>query len=192
MPAVRETLHFLSQCATRIRTTGAVLPSGGVLARTMVTAIGPLKPGEVIIELGPGTGVFTREIIRRYPGHPVVAVEFNQEFVDRLRTRLPEVHVVQGCASRMANHLDELGIPRDKVGAVISGLPLLSLPNELSKSIFAAIGSVLRPGQRYVQFTYSKRMWRRFQVPGFRFEPSRMVWRNFPPAVVLPFTRLTG
>jgi phosphatidylethanolamine/phosphatidyl-N-methylethanolamine N-methyltransferase len=189
MPAVRETLHFLSQCATRIRTTGAVMPSGGVLARTMVTAIGPLKPGEVIIELGPGTGVFTREIVNRYPGHPVVAVEFNEGFVERLRSRMPEVHVVEGCASRTADHLVSLGIAREKVGAVISGLPLLSLPSELSNSIFSAIGSVLRPGQRYVQFTYSKRLWRRFQVPGFRFEPSRMVWWNLPPAVVLPFTR---
>ena len=76
------------------------------------------------------------------------------------------------------------------VGAVISGLPLLSLPREMSTAIFAAISEVLQPGRRYVQFTYSKRMWKKFQPPGFRFDQTKMVWLNVPPAVVMPFTRI--
>jgi phosphatidylethanolamine/phosphatidyl-N-methylethanolamine N-methyltransferase len=190
MSVVLETLQFLGQCATHIRTTGALAPSGKALARAMVTAMGQLQPGQVIVELGPGTGVFTREIRKRYPTHPVVAIEFNEQFVKTLRQRMSDVHIVQGCASQTVGHLNALGFEKHQVGAVISGLPLLSLPRELSNSIFAAIADVLEPGRRYVQFTYSKRMWKKFQPPGFRFDQSRMVWLNVPPAVVMPFTRV--
>lgn len=194
MSVVLETLQFLGQCATHIRTTGALAPSGKALARAMVTAMGPLQPGQVIVELGPGTGVFTREIRKRYPTHPVVAIEFNEQFVKTLRTRMAmaDVHIIQGCASQTVGHLNALGFEKNQVGAVISGLPLLSLPRELSNSIFAAIADILEPGRRYVQFTYSKRMWKKFQPPGFRFDQTRMVWLNVPPAVVMPFTRIAN
>jgi phosphatidylethanolamine/phosphatidyl-N-methylethanolamine N-methyltransferase len=192
MAAMRETFHFLGQLATRFRQTGAVLPSSRRLARAMVNAIGPLQPGELVVELGPGTGVFTRELARCFPANAIVAVEFNRAFADRLRQRMPLVQVVEGCASRLTEHLDGLAIPHHRVGAVISGLPLLSLPQQLSECIFAAITTVLSPGRRYVQFTYSKRAWRRFDLPGFRLEKSKSVWLNLPPAVVLPFTRLAN
>ena len=187
---MRETLRFLGQCAANIRTTGAVMPSGPYLAKMMVTAMGTIQPGQVIIELGPGTGVFTRELRKRYPGHQIIAIEFNDQFALRLREMMPDVTVVTGCASKIREHLKQLNIPVESVGSVISGLPLLSLPHELSVNIFNSIADVLNPGQRYVQFTYSKRMWRRFQPPGFRFDPTHMVWLNLPPAVVMPFTRI--
>jgi phosphatidylethanolamine/phosphatidyl-N-methylethanolamine N-methyltransferase len=188
--AMRETLQFLGQCAAHIRTTGAVMPSGPYLSRKMVAAMGTILPGQVIIELGPGTGVFTREIRKQYPHHTVVAVEFNEHFAARLRERMHDIHVVTGCASQLRQHLFHLQIDPKQVGAVISGLPLLSLPTELSHRIFSSIADILEPGQRYVQFTYSKRMWKKFQPTGFRVDPSRFVLFNFPPAVVMPFTRI--
>jgi phospholipid N-methyltransferase len=156
----------------------------------MVTAMGPVAPGKIILELGPGTGVFTRELLRRRPGHRVVAVEFNSAFAKRLRRYLPEVTVVEGCASQLAKHLDRLDISRDQVGAVISGLPLLVLPKEVTSRILESVHEVLPPGARFVQFTYSKRRWRRFSLQGFHAEASRAVWLNLPPAVVMPFTRV--
>jgi phosphatidylethanolamine/phosphatidyl-N-methylethanolamine N-methyltransferase len=188
--SMRETLQFLGQCAAHIRTTGAVMPSGPHLSRKMVAAMGTVQPGQVVVELGPGTGVFTREIRRQYPHHKVVAVEFNEQFAQRLRERMNDVHVVTGCASQLREHLQHLNIDPKQVGAVISGLPLLSLPKELSHKIFASIADILEPGHRYVQFTYSKRMWKKFHPPGFRIDPTRFVLFNFPPAVVMPFTRI--
>jgi len=190
MAAVRDTLTFLGQCAIRFRQTGAVVPSGGPLARAMVTAIGHLEPGQLVIELGPGTGVFTRELVQRYPSNPLVVVEFNQVFAASLRCGMPGVQVVEGCASRLTGHLDDLGIPLVRVGAVISGLPVLSLQRGLSAAIFNAIAEVLLPGRPYVQFTYSRRAWRRFDLPGLRLEHSRAVWFNVPPAHVMTFRRV--
>ncbi len=60
---MRETLLFYWQIARRWRTTGAIAPSGGNLARAMAHAVGEITSGQVILELGPGTGVFTREVM---------------------------------------------------------------------------------------------------------------------------------
>jgi phospholipid N-methyltransferase len=187
-----ETMRFLKQTACRFRQTGALLPSSALLARAMVAEVPALRPGEVIVELGPGTGAFTRELGRRFPFNPIIAVESNHSFAERLREDMPQVEVVESCASLLPSILDELGIPADRVGTAVSGLPLLSLPRELSACIFAVLAEVLRPGARFVQFTYSKRAWRRVVPPGFRLDKTRKVWLNVPPAEVLPFTRIAA
>jgi phosphatidylethanolamine/phosphatidyl-N-methylethanolamine N-methyltransferase len=184
-----RSILFFGQLLRHRRQTGAVLPSGQGLARAMVEAIGPLPEQAAIIELGPGTGVFTRAIQRRYPANRLVAVEANPEFVSRLRADLPTVPVVLGCASVLGNHLAAHHIARSDVGAVISGLPLLSLPGDLPQRILAAIAEVLPAGRQYVQFTYAPHAWRRFDLPGFTAGPRRRVWLNIPPATVLRFIR---
>jgi phosphatidylethanolamine/phosphatidyl-N-methylethanolamine N-methyltransferase len=187
---VRETFAFLGQAVTRFRSTGAVVPSSRRLARAMANEVGALPPEAVIVELGPGTGVFTRELVHRFPDHRIVAVEFNHQFAAALRASLPRVAVVEGCASQLPDHLRRLGIDPAKVHAVVSGLPLLSLPRDLGDRIMGAIRDTLPPGGRYVQFTYAKAPWRTRQPPGFAQAKARRVWVNLPPAVVLPFERV--
>lgn len=156
----------------------------------MASEVGILDPEAVIVELGPGTGVFTRELAHRYPDHRLVAVEFNHQFAASLRAKLPRVAVVEGCASQLQNHLRRLGIDPARVQAVVSGLPLLSLPRDLGDRIWGAIADTLPSGGRYVQFTYAQAPWRTRQPPGFHPAKARRVWVNFPPAVVLPFVRI--
>jgi phosphatidylethanolamine/phosphatidyl-N-methylethanolamine N-methyltransferase len=192
MAVLHPTITFVGQMASHWRETGALVPSGKRLARTMAGAIGHVGPDDVIVELGPGTGVFTQELLKNFPLNRVVAVEFNHAFVTRLQTTMPAATVIEGCASRLPELLAGTGVPVGKVAAVISGLPLLSLDRKLSESVIRAIATVLRPGGRYVQFTYSRRAWRKFDVPGFRPEPHHRVWLNVPPAVVMPFVRATG
>jgi phosphatidylethanolamine/phosphatidyl-N-methylethanolamine N-methyltransferase len=186
---MRETLLFVGQMVRRWRTTGAIAPSGGRLARAMADAVGPVPDGAVILELGPGTGVFTRELVRRFPGAKVVAVEINEVFAARLAAAAPGATVVTGCAARLDAHLAALNLSPADVVAVVSGLPLLSLPGDLPRQVLGAVAGVLGPGKRYVQFTYSERAWRRFDVSQFRRHPRKRVWWNVPPAFVLPFTR---
>jgi phosphatidylethanolamine/phosphatidyl-N-methylethanolamine N-methyltransferase len=186
---MKDTLHFISQMARRWRTTGAIAPSGPALAREMVRVMGDVKPGEVILELGPGTGVFTREILRHYPQHRVIAIEFNDGFAERLAQAMPKIDVVRGCASEIDRVLSDRSICSSAIGCIVSGLPLLSLPGDLPQRVLASIRQVLPDGKRYVQFTYSERAWRKFAMPGFARLPSRRVWMNVPPAVVMPFER---
>jgi phosphatidylethanolamine/phosphatidyl-N-methylethanolamine N-methyltransferase len=186
---MKKTLLFLGQMARRWRTMGAIAPSGGPLARTIARKVGDLADGQVVIELGPGTGVITRALVERFPRNPILAVEVNEPFIAPLRKEFPSVTVIQGCASQLEAHLGQHGLTPDNVGAVVSGLPLLSLPGDLPKQILASVASVLRPGRPYIQFTYSERAWRRFEVGGFERLPSKRVWLNVPPAFVLHFVR---
>ena len=184
---MNDSLLFLAQTARRWRTIGALAPSGPVLARAVAQSVGEIPDGQVLLELGPGTGVITRELVRRFPRARVVAVEVIDAFASRLRQSLPDVTVVHGCASELAGHLGHLCLGRENVAAVVSGLPLLTLPGDLPQRILGQVAAVLRPGRRYVQFTYSARAWRRFTLGGFRQLPRQRVWLNLPPAVVLSF-----
>ncbi|MBN9518610.1 methyltransferase [bacterium] len=186
---MRETLMFLGQSCRRWRVTGAIAPSGRALARAMADAVGEVAPGQVILELGPGTGVFTRQLVHQFPAARVVAVELNPVFAAHLAEAVPGATVVTGCATRLGAHLAGLGLTPADVAGVVSGLPLLSLPGDLPQRAIAAVAGALRPGRRYVQFTYSAWAWRRFDSTGFHRGPVRRVWRNLPPAFVLPFTR---
>lgn len=186
---MRETLMFIGQSFRRWRTTGAVAPSGQPLARAMADAVGEVAPGQVIVELGPGTGVFTRHLVQRFPAARVVAVELNPVFATHLAESVPGATVVAGCATQLGAHLAGLGLTPADVGGIVSGVPLLTLPGDLPQRVLATVAGVLRPGRRYVQFTYSVWAWRRFNAVGFQRAPYRRVWRNIPPAFVLPFTR---
>ncbi|WP_020468717.1 class I SAM-dependent methyltransferase [Zavarzinella formosa] len=186
---MKESILFMAHTFTRWRTTGAIAPSGRSLARAIARAAGQIADGQVLVELGPGTGVTTRELVKRFPNNRIVAVEIIEAFAAQLEKTFPTVTVVRGDASYLDTHLKVLGIAPENVGAVLSGLPLLAFPVEVSRQILAAIRGVLRPGRRYVQFTYSRRAWRRFVVEGFRALPSQRVMLNIPPASVLTFER---
>ena len=184
-----ETLLFLGQVAKRMRVLGTAVPSGPFVARAMARAVGDISENQVILELGPGTGSFTRELVKRYPDNRIVAIEFVEAFAKHLAKAMPNVTVVNGCASDMNSHLETLNIQTAEIGAIVSGLPFLTLPQELTPKIMASIRAVLQPGGRFVQITFSKRAWDRFEMPGFTWEPATRVWRNVPPAFVMTFTR---
>jgi phosphatidylethanolamine/phosphatidyl-N-methylethanolamine N-methyltransferase len=189
---MKETLLFAREIVRRFRTTGAIAPSGGVLARAMAKRVGSPGPDDVILELGPGTGVFTRELVKQFPNNRVIAVEVNEAFAANVEKTAPNATVVRGCASKLKEHLAALGIDPSRVIAVVSGLPLLSLPKDLGRAILDSITAVLAPGRRYVQFTYSAKAWKQFAIPGFEPEPQERVWLNVPPAVVMSFVRKAG
>lgn len=187
---MRAALHFLGQAAVNFRQTGAIAPSSRRLARALAEAVGEVPAGRVIIELGPGSGIVTDALRRRHPDCAILAVEYNRSFAQRLADRLPAVMVVRGCASALPEHLQRGGFSCDQVAAVVSGLPLLSLPDELVGRVLDAVRAVLPAGRRFVQFTYLQSAFRRLDHGGFHAERPRRVWLNMPPAVILPFTRL--
>ncbi len=186
---MKETLLFMAYTFSRWRTTGAIGPSSKSLARKIARSTGKITDDQVIVELGPGTGVTTREIVKHFPKNRIVVVEIIEPFAVQLAKAFPNVSVVCGDATQLDEHLKALGIEPNEVGAVLSGLPLLAFPAEVSRGILSAIRGVLRPGRRYIQFTYSRRAWRKFVVEGFRVLAPQRVWLNLPPASVLTFER---
>ncbi len=147
-------LLFLKQYLRNPFATGGVTPSGRQLAELMVAKIDP-QPGEVIVELGPGTGVFTRELLARgVAPADLILVEFNKEFVRFLSGEFPGVRIVQGAAQDLPRLLEGLG--QGKVMKIISGIPLRSMKLADRAKITRAVAAMLEPGGRLVQFSYFK------------------------------------
>lgn len=151
-PSPRSKLFFLKQYFKKPFGIGAVVPSSQRLAQIMVESIDP-QPNEIIVELGPGTGVFTRELLAQgvAPAN-LILIEFNAHFAMFLRAEFPGLRVVEGDAQELPQILNRIGLPA--VDKIISGIPLRSMKPLVRKAIASAISASLKPGGKLVQFSY--------------------------------------
>jgi phosphatidylethanolamine/phosphatidyl-N-methylethanolamine N-methyltransferase len=176
---------FMGQLARKPHQVVALAPSSRFLCAEMVAELDP--DGGPVIELGAGTGNITRAILGRGIAlENLHSIEMNPEFCDRLRARFPGLHVHQ----MSAGNVGDLDV--DDVQAVISGLPLLSMPLTLQHSILGGTFRRLRPGGSYVQFTYGPKPPVARPVReelGLDWRVSRKIWWNLPPARVYRFTQ---
>jgi phosphatidylethanolamine/phosphatidyl-N-methylethanolamine N-methyltransferase len=170
--------------------TGAVLPSSRGLAELMTAGMG-LDEARTVIELGAGTGVFTRLIGARVRTDAfVLAFEIDPALAGELKGAIPGVHIVNDSAERISEHLQAAG--RTAADAILSGLPWAIFTRELQERLLSAVVEALRPGGRFATFAYVPAA---YLPPGRRFrallgghfaqvETTPIVWRNFPPAFV--------
>lgn len=195
MPSVEPagTALFLKRWLRRPFATGAVMPSGRLLAEAMARATRAAidgRPGHVI-ELGAGTGEVTKALLAAgITSDRLVLVERDPEFAAFLRRHFDGPRILEGDAARLPALLAEHDIA--PVAAVVSGLPLLSLPSEVVSGIVAGAFDALPRGGALVQFTYGpKPPIPRALRQRLRLEavPGRRIWRNVPPAVVWTFKR---
>lgn len=128
----------------------SITPSGKALSDLIVREIGP-ETGRVI-ELGPGTGVFTHALLRRgVAEEDIVLVEKGPEFASLLQQRFPKAVIACTDAAKIARFCTE------PAGAAISGLPLLSMRPEKVFAILAGTFSRLEEHAALYQFTYGLR-----------------------------------
>lgn len=148
-----DILTFLKSWAAKPLQVAAIAPSGRALADLMTRDIGTLTGP--VIELGPGTGVFTRALVARGVAlQDLTLIEYGSAFTDLLGSRFPGARVIQMDAARLKGvSFDELQM----VGAVVSGLPLLSMPPRKVMAILAGSFWHLRIGGAFYQFTYGPR-----------------------------------
>lgn len=183
-----EYLDFLAAWLQKPRQTASVVPSSRFLARLMVGGIDPA--GGRVIELGGGTGVFTRAILATgLPPEQLEVVEINPGFARNLRARFPQVAIVEHPAQSLSGHL--AGEP-GSYQQVISGLPLLAMDRATHKAILQQAFDLLAPGGEFVQFTYSPRSPVQADVLdelGLQVRCVGQTVRNFPPAKVFGFSR---
>jgi phospholipid N-methyltransferase len=170
--------------------TGAIFASSRELAG-VITEVAQLDGAEVVVELGPGAGVFTEAIVRRIaPGATFLSVEINPEFVEATRARCPGVTVIHDSAVNTHTHLRDLGL--DGCDRIICGLPWASFSESLQDEILDTVTNVLRPGGRFVTFAYRQglllpsawRFRRKLENSFLRVTTTRTVWMNVPPAFV--------
>lgn len=148
---------FVREFRRHFRDTGAILPSSRFLARALASQLRRPRAPAQILEVGPGTGSVTRELVRQLlPSDRLDAVELNGYFLSRLRQRFegePE----------FARHRDQVrlihGAVEDLPGEgvydyIVSGLPLNNFRVEQVRQIFQVYNRLLKPGGTLTYYEY--------------------------------------
>ena len=190
------TALFLKRWLRRPFAVGAVVPSGRLLAEAMARTTFAEMKGRAghVIELGAGTGEVTKALLAAgIPADRLALVERDPELAAFLRRHFAGPKIVEGDAARLPKILAEQGI--GAVSAVVSSLPLLSLPADVVRGIVEGGFDALPRGGALVQFTYGPAQpVPRSLSPALRLVGTRgpRIWRNMPPAVVWTFRRPAG
>jgi len=166
----------------------AVAPSSRHLASAMAAGFGP-DTGPVV-EFGPGTGSITRALLKcGLPPERLTLFELDGALADHLAKTLPGAVTIHRAPAQDAVALMQGRLPVG-AAAVISGLPLLSMPNAVRRDIVIAALALLAPGAPLVQFTYGPRP----PLPedliaalNLTVEKGDRVLRNLPPARIYRF-----
>jgi phosphatidylethanolamine/phosphatidyl-N-methylethanolamine N-methyltransferase len=181
MPSsVSDLALFARRLLLRPKQVSAIAPSSRALARAMADGLGPATGA--VVEFGPGTGRLTEAILDAgVAPADLTLFELDPAFARHLRTRFPGVRVEECGAERARERV------AGQAGAVISGLPLLSMPDPVRTAIAEAAAALIAPSGVYVQFTYgpdSPLSPAMLSTLGLRAERGRKVWTNLPPARV--------
>ena len=204
-----ECREFFGEFRRHYFTTGSILPSSRALARALTGPLRQRKTPARILEVGPGTGAVTAEILRCLRADDWLdIVEINEHFVAVLEKRFAEEPLWQ----RRRKQVRLIHAPLQEVAGqavydfMISGLPLNNFPLALVRDIFKSYQRLLRADGVLSYFEYllirplkmqfvSKRERQRLHVLG-RYLERRIragqfredwVFFNVPPAVARHF-----
>ncbi|MEY4387756.1 MAG: hypothetical protein RLY20_3039 [Verrucomicrobiota bacterium] len=174
---------FLSEIAKSPKQMGTVWPSSPALAEAMARWL-PEHKGELMLELGPGTGIVTEKLLEAgLPEEQLVAVEKSERLASFLRERFPKARIIEGDALELDRVLDGM-----KFGAVFSSLPLKAFSEDQVERISSAIHNVLLPGGNWIQYSYQI-INGHAPAKTFHAVDSEIVWQNLPPAKVSVYRR---
>ncbi len=177
--------RFFIEFVKHPKTVGAVMPSGKALAEKMMEPI-QFDRADCIVEYGPGTGSFTRKLLKyRKEGTKLILIENNPVFYDRLKKEFgmqKEVVMILGSAENVNGYLTQYGIKT--ADYIVSGLPFTSLPKDISEKILLATQRAIGTKGRFLTFQYSL-VKRKFFEKYFTIAGCLLELKNIPPAYVM-------
>jgi phosphatidylethanolamine/phosphatidyl-N-methylethanolamine N-methyltransferase len=179
---------FLKEFIRENKTVGSLTPSSRFLASKMLENIDYSK-SKVIVELGPGTGVFTRKIVKQLPENVFLLVfELNEEFYLQIKNEFnqPNVIIIHDSADQLFNYLKEYNFERADV--VISSLPLANFDESLRSSILSKVYEILHEDGKFIQFQYSLQSKKALKCL-FKEVKIGFTALNIPPAFVYTCTK---
>ncbi len=157
----------------------------------MVCEAAGVERAQTVVEFGAGTGAITGVLLELLkPGATFLPIEINPKFVKIIRSRFPDLNVVEGSATDTPDHLRAVG--REHCDCIVSGLPWTTFKTSLQDALLDATLQSLRPGGRFATYMYlqsqvlpsgvrfKRRLRESFSVVGV----TPIVWANLPPAMV--------
>lgn len=154
---VSDHVEFFRQYLRRFETTGAIAPSSRFLARALTRPLRERSDPVRVLEVGPGTGAVTRDIVRCIkPGDRFDLVEINERFAARLKERFAADSHYRQVADRAEVHVCPLQefSPAGPYDVIISGLPFNNFPAALVDELLELCLGMLNPGGTLSFFEY--------------------------------------
>ncbi len=177
---------FLGEMMRRPTQVVAIAPSSAATARLMTEGIEYVKGP--IVEIGPGTGSFTKAILERgVAPDRLTLMEMNPRFCEALCEKFPGVRVI----NRPAQDIEKIKL--SGIGAVVSGVPVLSRPT-IQREVVGRAMNVMAQDGFFTQITYSPQSPISDEMQhelGVSSEKLGTVWANLPPARVFKFRKRT-
>jgi phosphatidylethanolamine/phosphatidyl-N-methylethanolamine N-methyltransferase len=184
-------LRFLVEFFKNPLRVGSISPSSEHLTKAMLKGI-DFEKLKAIFEYGPGTGVFTKEILSQLgPDRTdlLTVVELEPEFSEVLRNRFSGLRVLTQKASEVSPASGA------KVDAILSSLPFTFIPWEESEKTIHHVTQILESSglfrtYLYVQSCFLPKNLRLLLLLRSKFKLMKVeiVFRNFPPAAVFTYT----
>jgi phospholipid N-methyltransferase len=183
-------IEFLKEFKKDRSSTGAVAQSSTVLAN-YITDIANIKEKKTVVELGSGTGVFTKAIVKKLSGDATFfALELNKFFVAKTELNCPNAKVYHADAKDIQKYLYEND--KEYCDCVISGLPWSCFDENKQIELIDSIYDSLEEGGEFLTFAYTQSS---FLPQGRKFKKllekkfkvtiqTKTVWLNLPPAFV--------
>ena len=148
-------MSFISEFFKNKTEVGAVAPSSKFLGNKMYGGI-DFSEVKCIVEFGPGTGVFTKEILKRMNLDACMIIfETNPSFYQKLKEEIKDERalIVNESAEKIGEYLAIEN--QEKADFIISSLPLTVFPKELKENILKGAVDNLSENGQYIQFQYS-------------------------------------
>lgn len=173
---------------------GAIAPfsktTGKKLIQNLQENLLSQKPQEAtltIVEMGCGQGQITKRIldtIRQFPNAILHVFEVNSEFHEKVSNELGEnkqlmLHPTNVWAEQIANVLSP-----NSVDAIISTLPLSSLPSNLVNNILKGAQKTMKPDTFFQQCQYSPFRKTHLETTFGPVAKQDFIWKNLPPTYI--------
>ncbi len=154
----RDNVLFFREFSRHFETTGSIVPSSRFLAAAITRHLARRSDSPIrVLECGPGTGVFTNQILQHLQAHDTFdVVELNPAFAEVLRSRLATDRRWQAAANVTTVYqmpLQEFAssAPYD---FIVSGLPHINFPTAIVEQILDCYLRLLKPGGTLSYFEY--------------------------------------
>lgn len=154
----KQTLTYIKNLI-KDRNVASVTPSSKFLVKRVCRRM-DFSERRVVVEYGPGTGVFSEYILERMgPDDRLILIDTNQEFVDQLKKKFgrdPRVEVVYDSAEHVLRILEEAGEPA--ADYVLSGIPFSFLSDEERADLIQKTRSALTPDGKFLVYQHYNHM----------------------------------
>ncbi len=167
---------FIVQFIKKWKQVGAISPSSIFLVEDMLDEV-DFQTAKIIVELGAGSGSFTKEILKKMRKDAVLYVfEIDEVFYRRLsKIRDERMILIKDSAENVSKYVNR------NSDYIISGIPLSNLNDRVKEGIISGAVENLRFGGIFLQFQYlpeSLSLLRTF----FGSVKMRFTFLNTPPA----------